>query len=87
MQSISPALSQHLIYDKTTFLAIDTLSVPTMSVTKEKHTVFDDLEKVQTYNQLGDVIVIGEPLTVEEDRRILRKIDVKCVWPVPNTTL
>ncbi|KAH7371479.1 major facilitator superfamily domain-containing protein [Pyrenochaeta sp. MPI-SDFR-AT-0127] len=47
-----------------------------MSTTKEKHSVLDDLEKVQTYDQLGDVFVISEPLTVEEDRRILRKIDM-----------
>ena len=48
-----------------------------MSFAKEKHPVPGDLEKVQTLNELGDVIVVSEPLTAKEDRRILRKIDTQ----------
>ncbi|KAH7085819.1 putative MFS allantoate transporter [Paraphoma chrysanthemicola] len=46
-----------------------------MSLSKEKQPTLDDLEKTQTLNQNGDVIVVSEPLSAQEDRRLVRKID------------
>lgn len=37
----------------------------------------DDLEKVQTFNELGDVMILSEPLSLAEDQRILRKVDMQ----------
>ncbi|CAO2650296.1 Nn.00g015880.m01.CDS01 [Neocucurbitaria sp. VM-36] len=48
-----------------------------MSITiDKKRFASEDLEKVQTLNEMGDVIIVSEPLAAEEDRRILRKIDM-----------
>lgn len=50
-----------------------------MSAINEKSSISHDLEKVDTVNQLDEVVVNSEPLSAEEDRRILRKIDMKYV--------
>lgn len=55
-----------------------------MSDAKEKPSSLHDAEKDQVLHELGDVAVTGEVLTAEEDRRILRKIDLKCVWSFLN---
>lgn len=48
-----------------------------MSLAKEKMFATDDLEKDQALHELGDVVVISESLSAQEDRRILRKIDMQ----------
>lgn len=49
-----------------------------MSLVKEKMpSINHDLEKDQVLHELGDVVVLSEPLSAEEDRRILRKIDLQ----------
>lgn len=48
-----------------------------MSVAKEKLATSHDVEKDQVLQELGDVVVTGVILTVEEDRRILQKIDLR----------
>ncbi|KZM27982.1 uncharacterized protein EKO05_0007294 [Ascochyta rabiei] len=47
-----------------------------MSVIKEKQHSEEYPEKNQVLAELGDVIATGEPLAPEEDKRILRKIDL-----------
>lgn len=50
-----------------------------MSVAIEKKDGLGYPEKDQVLAELGDIIATREPLSREEDRRILRKIDLKCV--------
>lgn len=47
-----------------------------MSTIKKMISPSEDLEKVQTFGGQGDVIVLSEPLSPEEDRRILRRVDM-----------
>jgi hypothetical protein len=48
-----------------------------MSHTNEKKDSQDYPEKDQVLTELGDVVASREALSPEEDRRILRKIDLK----------
>lgn len=43
----------------------------------EKMVECNDLEKLQTINESGDVIILSEPLSPQEDLRILRRIDMQ----------
>jgi hypothetical protein len=48
-----------------------------MSATKERQYIDEDENKDTVVQDLGDVLVTSEPLSPEEGRRILRKIDMK----------
>jgi len=50
-----------------------------MSGTNEKKYSHERPDKDSVLAKLGDVITIREPLSLKEDRRILRKIDLKYV--------
>lgn len=53
------------------------ISVTTMSPTIEEKISQEYPEKDHVLTELGDIIAVREPLSAEEDRRILRKIDMK----------
>lgn len=48
-----------------------------MHVTNEKKYSEEYPDNEQAIPELGDVVATREPLSPEEDRRILRKIDLK----------
>jgi hypothetical protein len=50
---------------------------------KQEQQIALDMEKTYTLGELGDTTVISEPLTAADDRRILRKIDMKYVLLCP----
>lgn len=52
-------------------------SAPDMSDLSEKRHSQEYMDKEQVFEELGDVVVIRQTLTPEEDRRILRKVDLK----------
>lgn len=65
--------------DELVQIAAPNLPTRTMSVSKEKLSMSNDMEKDQALQELGDVVMTGEVLSAEEDRRILRKIDMQFV--------
>ncbi|KAF2117614.1 major facilitator superfamily domain-containing protein [Lophiotrema nucula] len=48
-----------------------------MSLTKQTSSISGRKEKDQVLQELGDVTIVGQVLSPEEDRRILRQIDMK----------
>jgi hypothetical protein len=50
-----------------------------MSDVKERPSISKDGEKDIALQELGDVVMTGEVLSEEEDRRILRRIDMQYV--------
>lgn len=50
-----------------------------MSSAKEKMSLSNEEGKDQALQELGDVIMTGEVLSQDEDRRILRRIDMQYV--------
>lgn len=50
-----------------------------MSISKEKASVSNGEGKDQALQELGDVVITGDVLSREEDRRILRLIDIQYV--------
>jgi hypothetical protein len=50
-----------------------------MSDVKERTSISKDGEKDIALQELGDVVMTGEVLSEEEDRRILRRIDMQYV--------
>jgi hypothetical protein len=56
-------------------LTYSVLSIKCIMSAKEQKHVKSDMEKVQTLDEQGDVIVVSEPLTTDEDNRLLRRSD------------
>lgn len=48
-----------------------------MAQDTKEHPSFDDAQKQQDVCELGEIAFTGQALTAEEDRRILRRIDIK----------
>ena len=48
-----------------------------MSISNEKMSLSKEEGKEQVLQELGDVVITGEVLSDNEDRRILRRIDMQ----------